>query len=418
MALLTRLERASRRTPAYRWYALGVTTYSQAAVAALVSAVGPLAPLLLADFRVSRAEIGLTTSATYLSSSAIALWGGRAADRVGERRVLLISGVIVGLAALLALRAASFWPFLGVCFVIGFGSGIQNPAGSAAIMRWFPRRQRGFAMGIRQTGVPLGGVLAASLWPVIGVALGWRWAYLVGGSVMLLGALSIAVAYYDPIRPATAAKIGPRRLADLVADRQMLWLGIVFLTQIAAQQAAMTYFVLFLNEAAGVAVVLAAALLAVVNFVAISARIGWGLLSDRRFGGDRKPVLSILVLLSAAAMLLAAALPSHAPLALAGVLALLLGASVFAWTGVIGALVIETAGPESAASAMALAMTIAAPGSLLGPPLFGLLADRTGSYRVAWLAAAAVVGFGLFALSRVKERSAGGGLNVVGGTGV
>lgn len=149
---------------------------------------------------------------------------------------------------------------------------------------------------------------------------------------------------------------------------------------------------------------MAAGLLASINVVAMAARIGWGLLSDRRFGGRRKPVLLIIILLTLAGILGAAFLPPEAPVVLVGGLVVVLGASSFAWTGIVGTLAIENAGRESAGTALALVQVIGNPAALLGPPLFGLLADRTGTYRVAWLIVAGVVALGLVGWRRVTER--------------
>ena len=102
-------------------------------------------------------------------------------------------------------------------------------------------------------------------------------------------------------------------------------------------------------------------------------------------------------------MLFAAALPPGAPRPLAIVLAILLGVAAFSWTGIYGTLTIELAGPASAASAIAWVHVLGAVGSIGGAPLFGYLVDRTGSYRVAWLAAALAVLVGLVAALRVRE---------------
>jgi sugar phosphate permease len=139
----------------YRWYALGMTTMGQAATNILGSAFGPLAPFLQDDLHISRAEVGLISTAVFLTAAPSALFGGRAADRVGERRVLILSGIVGALAALTVTLSNGFWSLIIGCLALGLGNGMQNPAGSAAVMRWFPQSQRGFAMGIRQTGVPI-----------------------------------------------------------------------------------------------------------------------------------------------------------------------------------------------------------------------------------------------------------------------
>ena len=102
-------------------------------------------------------------------------------------------------------------------------------------------------------------------------------------------------------------------------------------------------------------------------------------------------------------MLLAAALPTSAPICVAIGLAALLGLSAFSWTGIYGTLAIELAGSASAASAVAWVHVLGGVGSLGGPPLFGFLVDHTGSYRIAWLAAAVAVLIGLVATLALRE---------------
>ena len=380
-----------------------MTTLGQAATNILGSAFGPLAPFLQDDLHISRAEVGLIATAVSLTASPSALFGGRAADRVGERRVLILSGIVGAFAALVVSFSSGFWSLVVGCLALGLGNGMQNPAGSAAVMRWFPQSQRGFAMGIRQTGVPIGGMLAAGVAPILALHYGWRSAYLAGGLLSVIGAVLIIVAYFDPPRKQSAGSAAMRSFRDLARDRQLLCLALIFSCQVFTQMAATTYFVLFLHETFGAPVVTAGALFVIVNIAAMVARIGWGLVSDRRFQGKRRPVLTIIVALTICSTLCAALIPSHTPLWLVAVLAILFGISAFAWTGILGTLVIEIVGAESAGSAISLVQGLSAPATLLAPPLFGLLADVTGSYRVSWLVLTLIGMVGLVTLRSVSE---------------
>jgi MFS transporter, ACS family, aldohexuronate transporter len=387
----------------YRWYALGLTTWGQAATNILGSAFGPLAPFLQDDLHISRASVGLISTAVFLTAAPSALFGGRAADRVGERRVLILSGVLGALAALAVTSSVGFWSLVISCLGLGLGNGIQNPAGSAAIMRWFPQHQRGFAMGIRQTGVPIGGMLAAGVAPLLALHYGWRSAYLAGGILSLIGVMLIVVAYFDPPRKPIAGAAAMRSLRDLARDKRLLRLALIFNCQVFTQMAATTYFVLFLHEALNASVVTAGALFVLVNIAAMVARIGWGLVSDRRFQGKRRPVLLIIIALTVWSTLCAALIPSHTSLWLVAALSVLFGISAFAWTGILGTLVIEIAGPESAGSAISLVQVLSAPATLLAPPLFGLLADVSGTYQASWLVLTLIGVIGLVTVRWVQE---------------
>ncbi len=388
----------------YRWYALGMTTLGQAATNFLASAFGPLAPFLQDDLHISRTAVGLISTAVSLTAAPSAMLGGRAADRVGERKVLILSGLIGTLAALAVSFSSGFWSLVLMCLALGLGNGMQNPAGSAAVMRWFPQHQRGFAMGIRQTGVPIGGILAAGVAPLLALHYGWRSAYLASGLLSVIGVVLISVAYFDPPRKQASGATATRSFRDLVRDRQLLLLALVFTCQVFIQLAAKTYFFFFPHETFGASVVTAGALFVVTNIAAMVARIGWGLISDRRFQGKRHPVLIIIVALTICSSLVAALLPATTPLWLVAVLAILFGVSAFAWTGILGTLVIETVGAESAGSAISLVQGLAAPATLLAPPLFGLLADVSGSYRASWLVLTVISTVGLLSLRWVTEK--------------
>lgn len=317
--------------------------------------------------------------------------------------MLILSGILGALAALLVSVSGGFWSLVLSCLGLGLGNGIQNPAGSAAVMRWFPQHQRGLAMGIRQTGVPIGGMLAAGVAPILALYYGWRSAYLVGGLLSFVGAVLIVVAYFDPPRKPLAGPVAMRSLRDLTRDARLLRLALIFNCQVFVQMAATTYFVLFLHEALGVSVVTAGALFVVVNIAAMVARVGWGLVSDRRFQGKRRPVLIGIVVLTVCSTLGAAILPSHTPLWLVALLSILFGISAFSWTGILGTLVVETVGAESAGSAISLVQVLATPATLLASPLFGLLADVSGAYRLSWLVLTLIGLVGLITLRWVRE---------------
>jgi predicted MFS family arabinose efflux permease len=403
MGVAAWFQRLRHEPDRYRWYALGLTTLSQAAVTTLSFAFGPVAPFLQADFQISRAEIGIIAAAMSLTAAPSALVGGRAADLVGERRILILSGLVTALAAFTISWSVGYWSLVASCLALGLGNGFQNPAGSAAVMRWFPPRQRGVAMGVRQTGVPLGGILAASATPILALTYGWRTVFAGGALIALLGAALLFIAYHDPPRTDQVSAPTPRSLRDLSRDPQVWWISLIFNCQLLAQTSATTYFVLFLHEALAMPVVWAATLFAVINGFAMVGRIGWGLLSDRSFHGRRRPVLLIIVVLTICSTLTAALLSPQSPTVFVVGLAVLLGAATFAWTGILGTLIIETVGRESAGSAISLVQVFATPASLLGPPLFGFLADQSGSYRLAWLTLTLVGVLGLLAVFKVKE---------------
>ena len=71
-------------------------------------------------------------------------------------------------------------------------------------------------------------------------------------------------------------------------------------------------------------------------------------------------------------------------------LALVAGVGAFGWVGLYFALVAEIGGARYAGLLTGVAVAFAWSGVLVGPPIFGLVVDRTGSYMWPWLGLAAV----------------------------
>jgi MFS transporter, ACS family, hexuronate transporter len=119
--------------------------------------------------------------------------------------------------------------------------------------------------------------------------------------------------------------------------------------------------------------------------VAIVFRIVWGMLSDSMFRGDRRTPLAIIAAIAGVGSFGISFLETGAPIWLVVAGTACLGASALGWQGVYVTAVSELVGQEAAGTALGFSLTIAQLGQLMAPPLFGLLADHTGSYQPAWV---------------------------------
>ena len=142
---------------------------------------------------------------------------------------------------------------------------------------------------------------------------------------------------------------------------------------------------------------------AIAQVAAIVGRLAWGIISDRVFGGRRRPMVFLISGVGAGCLTVLGALSGHAPLALFGVLAFLAGLSVIGWQGVWIMALSELAGPLRAGAATGCALTFVAIAIAVAPPLYGLIADLAGGYRLMWLVLAAVVLLSLVPAALVGE---------------
>ncbi|MGH7309216.1 MAG: MFS transporter [Candidatus Rokuibacteriota bacterium] len=375
-----------------RWAMLALVTLAYAAAALAALAVAPLAPFLRDDLRLSPVEIGLLLPAVYLGGVLMSLPAGWLSDRLGVRPTLALGVTVTGLLVALAASIAAGLPLLLVCLIgAGFGFSVGNPATGKAVVDWFPSSERGMAMGIKQTGLTLGGIAGALLLPVVAAEFGWRSALTVAGAIAM-SSLAVVALYRSPLWEEDTDAPAPPRLSELevfLARRgvRVLFAGGFLLSMV--QASLLAHFALYARESFGISSVAAGQLLALTQAGGTANRLVWGLVSDRVLGGRRRPGVVATALLGAGACVVFA-LDHALPRAMLWILAPLAGAGAFGWVGLYFALVAEIGGARHAGLLTGVAVACAWSGVLVGPPLFGLVVEATGGYAAAWLLLAGI----------------------------
>jgi len=161
------------------------------------------------------AGFSLTDAAALISApvlgvtSGLFAWGA-AADRWGERVVLLAGLAAAGVTLVGAAFTEELLPLWVLLYATGATTAAIHAASGRLILGWFDASQRGLAMGIRQTGLPLGiGLTALTLPGLASFGVGAAFVFLAGGC--LGSALLVAFFVRDPARPprATAGATRP-----------------------------------------------------------------------------------------------------------------------------------------------------------------------------------------------------------------
>ena len=150
-----------------------------------------------------RAGVGLSDSGTTwvvnaygLAFGALLLAGGRAADLLGRRRVLLAGLAVFGAASLAAGLAASSPVLIAARTVQGLGAAAIAPAALALVMDLFPPGPgRGKALGVWGAVSGAGGAAGVLLGGVLTQAWGWQWIFFaVGiGALLVLAGATVSV---------------------------------------------------------------------------------------------------------------------------------------------------------------------------------------------------------------------------------
>lgn len=381
-------------------------------VAQTVACLGPLgvpavAPLIRTDLGLTLTQAGSFVSAYYVGPVAMSLFAGVLADRWGTAKTLVLGQALIAAGLLGASAAGSYALFVAPLVVAGVGYGTMNPASTTAAMSWFPPRRRATVVGLKQVGLPFGGMLGAALLPVLALAVGWRLSVAASALLVVACAAATAAIYRDPPVPRPAA--GAPSTVRLVLLSRDLWLvSIASLIFAAMQTVWMAYLVLYLQGVVGLTLLTASRYLALAQGGGVLGRVAFGLLSDRAFGGRRRAPLALAGAGSALCSLaLAFTGPGTSPFRLAP-LSLAFGLVGIGWNGLHHTLLAELAGPRSAGTAVGMGLAVSSLGVTIGPPLFGACVEWTGGYAGPWVGLALVMAGGLGLLALVREPRAAG----------
>jgi predicted MFS family arabinose efflux permease len=257
-------------------------------------------------------------------------------------------------------------------------------------------------MGIKQTGVPTGGFVTALIAPPLVLLVGWRGAFVAIGVANILFAFLFHRLWREPRDDAAESETEqPAKQSEPAPLDVRGFLPASFGTAIflIGQMSLITYVPLYLKESMGFSAYWASQALAITQGGAMIGRVGWGVASDRLFGGRRKIVLILIGILSMALMLGLSFMSPQAPLLLLLLVVFLLGLCIVGYQGVSYALIGELAGTNRTGVAMGLMISINAAAATLGTPMFGYIVDRTGSYALAWQSLAGAVALGCVGLA-------------------
>lgn len=384
----------------YRWTILAVGVAAQMAVSALRQGLPALGPALQTQFGLSLPQLGVIFGSVSFGIVLTLIPWGALADRVGERPVIAagLTGMAVALVG--ASLAPGYGGLVAALVVAGMFGASATGASGRAVTGWFARSQRGLALGIRQTGVPLGGALAALALPAITAVGGLGAALLALGG----GGLIAAAAGWRWLRdaPPPPPHRPPVNAPPPLRDGRLWRLAGGSSLLVVAQSSILGFLVVFLHSEHGWSPAAAAALLAVVQLGGSVVRIVAGRWSDRR---EERVAPMRAMSVAAALLLVVVAALSQAPVALLAPLLVTAGVLAMSWNGLSFTAAAEMSGRERAGTAISVQNTVLSAGGALAPVAFAPLVVATSwSFGWAVLAAFQFAGVAVLARSMGEER--------------
>ncbi|WP_438483632.1 MFS transporter [Streptomyces sp. S186] len=344
--------------------------------------LGALGPLLVDELRMSRALLGLTTTAGFGAAAVLSPVAGRVVDRVGPRRCLIVLLWLVGVALALIASAPGYGVLLAAVAVGGVPQALANPATNKVIRAVVPEARRGAVTGAKQSGVQLGAFAAGLPLAALAGGVGWRGAVWVAASLAVVAALWAVRGLPADGVPGGPSRPAVRKSGGGVSSvgSEVGWLLVFSLLLGAGIASVNTYLALFGAQRLGLAPTSAGVLVAVLGLAGIAGRMGWSRAAGRP---GRAVVLPAMLAGGAvvAGLLLVAAL--RVPV-LVWASAVAVGVFAVAGNAVSMVVVIQRAAPGRAGRDSALVSAGFFAGFAVGPPAFGALVESSG-YGSGWL---------------------------------
>lgn len=365
-----------------------------------------IAPAIGVSLEVSPSLIGIQISLLYFGAMLASLTGGGVNQRLGACRTTQVAlGLLATGAALMAIGTLPLFVFSSV--LMGLGYGLTNPAASHLLVRFTDNNRRGLVFGIKQTGVPLGGMLAGAIAPALAVAYGWRVAVI---SVVIPAVFGLILLqrrrhqWDGDRRRTTTWQAAPFADLMLVWRHQPLRLLAIASFFFSASQLCLTVFtVTLLVEDIRLSLVHAGVILAIVQVVGVIGRMLWGWIADAI--GNGLIALLLVNSVSLSGSLLVTQMTHAWPIWLITAALCLFSFGALSWNGVYLSEVARAAPAGAVARISGGALFVTFAGVMVGPTVFTLMQPLIGSYTKTFFLVAAGTLIGMSLIWRARRLS-------------
>jgi MFS family permease len=378
----------------FNWKVLFIISLSSIAMGVYRDGISALFPFLQNEFSLTRTQVAFYSTSLYIASMTFSIFSGRLVDIKGAKRGMILGILFVGFFLIAHTLAHNFAILLVFAACAGIGMSINPSAANKGITEWFPQRWRNSATGIWSTSFPIGGALAASFLPILGILIGWRKALFIPGFFILFCGLLIFLIYHDNERVKNNLKKYSTKavpfwedFSKLSKNSDLIAISVFGFFLGATEGAILTHFTLFLYLDYGLNESIAGLGFAFVQFGSISGRLIWSVVCDKFLNADRRKAFVILASIFLLTTLVFSLFLKniHPSVTVLFFLAFLAGFSGRGWDGLFFPSVTEIVKTEQVGVAIGLSVLFIRAGILLAPPIFGYIADLRGAYDMSWL---------------------------------
>ncbi len=350
------------------------------------------------DFDLTLTQVSYYSTFYFVGGAVLAVLAGGMVDRLGPKKSMVIGLGFMGLAVFTYGLVPSYALLLLPAVVSGAGFSVINSGINKSVITLIPPSRRAVSLGIIHSGIGIGGFAAASLRPLLASLVGWR-STMQGAAILALAVATVIFLTFDDEHdsrgdgPALRLRELMGIASELLRDFRIMRVNAISAVLAGTGFAVVAHYVVFLTTDLDINPQTAGLCLGIMHIGGLFGRPTWGRISDTVFRGDRTKAL-ISVGMFMGAMYVGIGLTIYSTFISTAILygiSLLLGLSVLSWFSMAYIAAGEMAGGERTGISTGLILLVTRIGMLLGPLLFGMLADYAGDYRMSWLIFGALI---------------------------
>ncbi len=395
------------KTQNYRWRILALLFFATTINYIDRQVIGLLKPFISNELGWNEIDYGHIVTAFQVAYAIGLIITGRFLDKFGTRIGYMWAIIIWSIAGIAHAAARGVVGFAVARFTLGLGESANFPAAVKSVAEWFPGKERAFATGLFNSGSTIGAIIAPIIVTAISLSLGWKWAFIITGSLGFIWLL-FWIAWYRA--PEKHPKISKEELLYINQDeidtdikKRMKWIDLIRMKQTMAICSTrflsdwVWWFFLFwipdyLHKAYGINMKEVVLPLIVIYSVSSIGGIGGGWLSSRFISSGksidyaRKTSILICALIILPVMLVS---QTH-HLWTAVILISLAAAGHQGWASNIFTIISDIYPKHSVGTMTGLSGFAGAVGGALSASFVGLILEKTGSYFLIFLIASSV----------------------------
>ncbi|MFB6802991.1 MFS transporter [Peribacillus butanolivorans] len=389
----------------YKWLIVLVATLSQTAATFVTYGMGPIATFYQIEWNLTPLQTGFIVSAVNIGPMFSMLVFGYLMDKKGEKKIIGWGTILLGLSALTLVFVNNYIVLLLLLLLVGIWYGSAQTGGSTAIVKWFPNKHRGLALGIRQTGIPIGGALASVMLTYTFYHFNLSVAHVVQGVVAIIGGLLFLLFYHEPesTSPTESKLVSFKEKMNAIKNNKELYpMYIVGVVMMSLQMIIIAHFMSYFHQEGSYSLTEAGKYLSLVLIGGMIGRVVIAWMSDQFFEHNRERLL-LIVMVFTVILTLMLPLIIHVEIKILMLLfCFLLGFVAIGWYSIFIACVTEQSDPRYIGLTVSSALTLNQLFIVIAPSLFGLVVNILNSYQLALYIAGIAVALGAINLYRAK----------------